>query len=313
MFLLAQLQHSLDYLTLPAALIMGVAGLVILIRGRKSLKGTSLLGPWGWCLFAWVAVCGAEVLIAVLNMLQVSIPEVQIRYVAAMTLFCPQMSQIGAKRSQTVVWQLVVGVFWLVLCSPLLMQWLGTLNGNRDPGWPWDIFLSVLILAGFLNNGLTRYGITAVCLTIAQILLTYPTSHGTSLEFMSTRAIVSIGFLLLGMALVALDWPSRPQLFHREDRAWLDFRDCYGSFWALRVMQRVNEAAVRFDWGLWLGWNGFSQVEIVGSHPEFREEVSQALVSCLRKLLGDFVDDDWLDARLPRPTQKKRGLEEMEA
>ncbi|MEW4452682.1 hypothetical protein AB1L30_08405 [Bremerella sp. JC817] len=313
LMLLAQWQLDPGWLPAIAALLLGLVGCVILLRGRSGLKGTTLLAPWGWCFVAWVALFGSEVAIGTLHGLQIPVNDEQWRYLAAMGLFCPQLSQIGAKRSQTLLWQLVVVLFWVILCLPVWRAWFSAGTGHMNPGPLWGTFLAVLILAGVLNNGPTRFGCTALCLASAQVLMTYSYLPGTGLDLTSSGVLASMVMLVVGMMMVLLGWPTRPETMRAEDRAWIDFRDSYGGFWAARVMYRVNESAVRFDWGLWLGWNGFSQVEIVGSHPDYQDEVRHALVSCLRRLLGDFVDQQWLDARLPRPTQQKKGLEDLEA
>ncbi len=304
---------SPGWLSAAVALLLGAVGVLLLMRIRGNLRGTTLTAAWGWALVAWVALIGSEIVIGMCHVMQWPIVDSHLRYVAAMGLFLPTLAQIGAKRRQVLICQFLLILFWLALCIPVLRVWVLDSTGKTDPGWIWGSFLGLLLVAGLLNNGATRFGPAAFCLAAAQGLMVYPCLPWTSSEVTTNGALLSMGILLLGMGLVAFGWPVRAEVVRLEDRAWLDFRDQFGSFWAARVIQRVNDAAVRYDWGLWLGWDGFHQVEIVGSDPEFRDEVRQGLVACLRKLLGDFVDQAWLDSRLPKCNPKKNGMEDLEA
>jgi len=313
LFFLAQLSLDPGWLSAVAALLIGIAGVVLLFWGRSALRGTTLILPWAWSLFAWLALCGSEIAIGMLHWWDVSVAEDQIRYLAAMTLFCPQLSQVGAKRPQWIAWQVVVAVFLLVLWTPVLQVWAFRSVGHVAPGWVWGVFLAGLILAGFLNNFPTRFSPTALCLTIAQINMTYTYLPMTTSEITVKGALMAIALGLIGIGSAIQGGLGCPENLRPEDRAWIDFRDSFGAFWAARVMLRVNDSAARFEWGLWLSWNGFHQVEIVGSHADFRDGVREALVNCVRKLLADFVDDAWLDARLPPSNRRKKGLEDLEA
>ncbi|PQO36005.1 hypothetical protein DTL21_08755 [Bremerella cremea] len=299
--------------TAAVALLLGVVGIWLLIRIRSGLRGTTLTAAWAWAMVAWVCLVGCEIVIGVCHQLELSIVDNHWRYLAAMGLFLPTLAQVGAKRRHLVAWQLLMLAFWSALSVPVLEIWFLDSAGRSDPGWIWGCFLGLLMIAGLLNNLATRFGPAALCLAIAQGLMVYPYLPWASAPVTTGGALLSMGVLLLGMGMVAFRSQARSEIVRPENQAWLDFRDQFGSFWALRVMQRVNDAAVRYDWGLWLGWDGFHQVEIVGSDPEFRDEVRQGLVACLRKLLGDFVDQEWLDARLPKCDPKKNGMEDLEA
>ncbi len=312
LFLLAQLELDPGRLTAAVSALLGLAGVVLLWRGRQAIQGTTLVGPWLWTMVAWIALCGTEAAIGMLHWYEISLPDDQLRYLATMTLFCPQLSQVGSKRPNSLLWQLVVASFWLVLCVPVFQVWSAGSSGHVNPGWIWGTFLAVLILAGLLNNGPTRFAVSAICLAGAQVLMTYHYLPWTTAEVTVKGALLAIGLGLVGIGLVSLGWPGRSENLRPEDRAWLDFRDSFGGFWAAKVLFRVNDSAVRFEWGLCLSWTGFFQVEIVGSHPEFRDGVREGLVTCMRKLLSDFVDEAWLDERLPRPSKQKTGLEDLE-
>ncbi|WP_144970997.1 hypothetical protein [Bremerella volcania] len=310
---MAQLKLDPGWLSALASLLMGLAGVVLLWRGRTALQGTTLVLPWAWSLFAWSALCGSEIAIGLMHWWQASVADDQIRYLAAMTLFCPQLSQVGAKRPQWIAWQGVVAILLLVLWAPVIQVWAFNSIGHVAPGWIWGTFLAALVLAGFLNNFPTRFSPTALCLAIAQFNMTYTYLPMTTSEVTVTGSLLAMALGLIGIGSAIQGGLGCPENLRAEDRAWIDFRDSFGAFWAARVMLRVNDSAARYEWGLWLSWNGFHQVEIVGSHADFRDGVREALITCLRKLLGDFVDEAWLDARLPRANNQKKGLEDMEA
>ena len=313
LLLLQQFPIDPGWLTAWCALLLGIAGSILLWRSRRPLVGTTLVAPWGWTLFAWVGLSMVEAAIGVSHSLAWPIADDHWRFVAAMGLFCPQVSQMGAKWPQNRICQAMVLLFWLMLCAPVVQAWLFDGSGHIAPGWVWGSFLALLIVAGLLNNGPTRYAPTAFCLATAQTIMTYPYLPWATAQLSPAAVLAALVILLIGIGLVVCGWPGRSTVLRAEDRAWLDFRDSFGAFWAARVMHRVNESAVRFDWGLWLTWNGFIQVEIAGSHPEFRDELREGLCVCLRRLFGDFVDEAWLDARLPRPRKRKTCLEDIEA
>ncbi|PQO47794.1 hypothetical protein [Blastopirellula marina] len=313
LILALQLPINPGWLSAALALLIGGVGAVLLARARGGVQGTTLTAAWAWTLISWLGLVGCEVGIGIFQELNVPIVASQWRYLATIGMFLPMLAQLGAKRKHLAVWQLLVAGYWLALCVPVFKSWFFGTAGEIDPGWAWGVFLAILIILGLLNNGLTRFGPTALCLAVAQGVMIYPYLPWTIAQVTTGGALLALAIVLLGIVLASCGWPGPREAIQAEDRAWFDFRDRYGSFWALRVMQCVSEAAVRYEWGLWLGWDGFRQVEIAGSDPEFREEVHQGVVACLRKVLGDFVAPEWLDARLPPANPKKAGMDDIEA
>ncbi|TWT31918.1 hypothetical protein [Blastopirellula retiformator] len=283
------------------ALLAGVVGTLLLASRRRALDGTTLVAPWWWVMIAWLAVTGVETWIGLAVSAGYPVPyRDALRFTAGMTLFCPLLAQLGAKRPQNVAWQWVVVALWAVLMMPigeLLALGRGgelvQLGGARS----WLLF--VLIVAGLLNNGPTRFCMTAILLAMAQTLLLAKHLPGIGVGFAAGGACLAILLLLTGIFLAVLDWPPKSPTTRPEDRVWLDFRDSFGAFWALRVAERINASASRYQWGLWLTWNGFSQVEFVGVAGEVNEEVNSALRVSLRSLLRRFVSDEWLRQRMP--------------
>jgi hypothetical protein len=82
------------------------------------------------------------------------------------------------------------------------------------------------------------------------------------------------------------------------ERAWLDFRDTFGLFWALRVQERVNAAAKQFDWDVELGWRGFRRASNGAKLTEMDDNIEPALRSTFKGLLRRFVSHEWINERL---------------
>ena len=74
------------------------------------------------------------------------------------------------------------------------------------------------------------------------------------------------------------------------DEVWCDFRDMYGSLWALRVSERVNVAGRAAEMEVSLGWHGIQGV------PPGAD--STALDRHLKSLLRRFVSREWIARRL---------------
>jgi hypothetical protein len=293
-------------------IVVWLIGTVLLYAGYSSLKGSTLVAPWIWCHLVWTLTAAVEVYLGGSTFFGGDPSVADWRYLVAMAWFCPQMSQMGAKRPQDVAWQWVVLSLWAVLCLPLLNSILLPGNPMVDVGPVWSWFLLILIGLGLLNNGPTRFGFAAILVALTQIVLVWQYLPWTEASTSTTAVLLAQLSGLAAIILVSLNWPPSRETLCPEDRAWLDFRDSFGAFWAARVMLRVNDCSMRYGWGLWLNWTGFARVEIVGSGPEWRDEIDDALNTALRNLLRRFVSDSWLDERIPRPRRKNRaGLEDL--
>lgn len=88
------------------------------------------------------------------------------------------------------------------------------------------------------------------------------------------------------------------------NQLWFDFRDAFGTIWALRIAERVNANAARYDWGIVLRWGGFEPQSLEAEEtksPDLSQlpaETIDALESSTRVLLRRFVSPEWIDARL---------------
>jgi hypothetical protein len=80
------------------------------------------------------------------------------------------------------------------------------------------------------------------------------------------------------------------------NRLWQDFRNAFGIVWANRIAGRVNLEAAKANWGVRLHSDRF--VSVTPAPPAITGDGEQ-INQTMRWLLRRFVDDQWVDARLP--------------
>ena len=70
---------------------------------------------------------------------------------------------------------------------------------------------------------------------------------------------------------------------------WLNFRNNWGAFWALRILNRINETAKLSHWPIQLTWSGFVPTEpadltaIATLDDPTRAHITQTLDTLLRR------------------------------
>jgi len=160
--LIGQLGIEPNWLAVIAFLAIGVVGLTLLAGGLPKLRGTTLVAPWGWALFAWCSLFVVEILLALQLVGNDETSAASWRLLSATTLFCPQLAQMGAKRPQSGYCQGIVFAYWILLSIPVFKLWLNGQDGVLAPSFLWQTLYVVGIAVGLLNNGLTRYAPTAL-------------------------------------------------------------------------------------------------------------------------------------------------------
>ncbi|MFO0871806.1 MAG: hypothetical protein U0935_23020 [Pirellulales bacterium] len=236
----------------------------------REVRDSLLVYAWGWTCLAAVAVGGVELWV-VLGMTTSGAAEAApswlgpTRYAAACLLFCPLMSVLGSKRPHEQAWQWIVLSLWGILVLPavefLLVRRGATLEIHGVRSW----FLLGLIFLTATHGIGTRGFPAGGLLALAQTLLLRHHLPGLArwLEAehhqpLSDSAITHVAVLLL---IATLSWLLTLPRWHRhappQDRVWLDFRDAFGTLWALRIRERFNDAASAGSWDLRLAWLGF--------------------------------------------------------
>jgi hypothetical protein len=231
------------------------------------LRGTTLAAPATWGFWSGVTIFAVEGSLAMgsINPLWDSLWH----YAAAAGTFCPIMAVLGAKRPQDRGWQWVVLSLWATLFVPA-MQAVAARSGQLlELHGAWRLLLAALIAMGMLNYLPTRFALAAVLFSIGQALLLAP--HLITITANDDAWRIAGLALMLAAAVTAIVISSRRVALSSEggdlaatvrfNSRWFAFRDGWGAFWGLRVLQRVNQTAELSHWPLRLQWwNGFVPV-----------------------------------------------------
>lgn len=248
---------SFGWLAAGLALAAAAAALVL---WRRAL-GTTLVAPAAWAVAAALAVAAVEAMLARQPELSGTLAASLWRYAAAVGAFCPLVAVLGAKRPQDRGWQWVVLSLWAVLLVPA-GQALAAPTGNRlELFAAWRLVLWGLAAMGLLNYLPTRHAVAACLAACGQVGLLAPQLLGVSGDDEAKWRLGGVAALLLAWALVGLRRPkSSPATTDLEgfNARWLNFRNAWGAFWALRVLQRANQTAEAANWPVRLEWTGFT-------------------------------------------------------
>jgi len=284
---------SIPIATISTAIATTLVALAAIALRWPRLCGTTLVAVWTWSLVTLTVIASSLVLIGFTATDPATNWAQPLRFIAAMSTFCPVMAMLGAKRPQDRAWQFIVASLWFILSLPAF-EWL-LYDGVREihPARFW--FLVVLVAVGVLNGVATRLWPSTLLYGLGQLALLAPFLPSGQ-TFRSGDWLDAVGLALLAAASTAETIVSLRvrQAVSGLDRAWLDFRDAFGVVWALRVAERMNAAATMHDWPVRLHWQGFQPAQEV----EARAEVPAAVEESLRTLLRRFVSPAWLDERL---------------
>jgi len=250
---------------LAAGLALAVAALAL--AAWRRVRGTTLAAPAVWAVVAALAVAAVEVLVARRSLAAGSLAESLARYSAAVGTFCPLVAVLGAKRPQDRGWQWVVLSLWAVLLAPA-GQALAAPTGNRlELFAAWRLVLWGLVAMGLLNYLPTRFALAACLIAAGQLGLLAPQLVGATDDDATNWRLGGLVAILAAAALVAVQQRQSARTAQRFDRVeslgsqtdrWLKFRNAWGAFWALRVLERVNQTAEAVQWPVRLEWTGFT-------------------------------------------------------
>jgi hypothetical protein len=286
-------------LSVPLTLFIGLRLLLVL----RTARGTTLPIPLSWALGCQLALSGCLIAGQLWPTLGRTSDFAAWHFVAACGTFCPLVAIVGAKRPQHLAWNLVVLTLWGLLALPaaevLLLQPGQQLEINSFRSW----FLVALLLTELINFGFTRFWSATLWLIGAQMILLWPYLPWGRLTPLSSLADFdrcALGCLLMATAFFQAFVTSRQRALAigRLDRLWLDFRDSFGLFWALRLMERVNDTARQAGWDFDLGWTGFRTKQDFAPLSELPGEIEQPLRNTLQGLLRRFVSEEWMAERL---------------
>ena len=281
------------------AVCLGIC-LTVVASGVRGVRGTTLSMAFRWMLgglTVWLAATVSEAFIDNDRSGWVDL----LNYLAAVSLLCPGIAVLGARRPGAAAWALFVLVpLVLVLMWPAVAS-IRTLKIGvpLELEVPAVLGFAVVLVMSTGNYFGTRYTLPTILFAAAEVLLVAPLSSTVPGVFPSAetaRLLASIACLLAVLiAAVRASWTIPVQ--RDWDRVWLDFLDSYGLVWGKRVMDRLNEAARHEKWTLQLDWHGFVPVTR-GDIEQDSARTDERLDHMFRWLLKRFVDAEWIDRRL---------------
>jgi hypothetical protein len=250
------------------SLLLALAAALLVGSGAVRLRGTTLAAPAWWAVGSLASIAAVELLAA--SGLLTDASAGPLRYAAAVTALCPMMAVLGAKRPQDRAWQWVVVALLATLWLPAA-KWLLLDSGQTQLFPAWQVFLAVLVLVGPLNYLPTRNWLPSLLVAAGQCLLLtpfVPLLGGPTGEW--RLPAVMTAFLAAGLSAWLRTWradrgrsPAADPL-QQLNTAWFCFRDAFGAFWAVRVVQRVNQGLHATGSRLELTWLGWAAVAEAG-------------------------------------------------
>ena len=285
----------------PAQISLIALGLILLWNLGSAYRravGMTLRAPLVWTALAITAILSVELGI------DGSSPRASTwRYLAAVGTFCPPMALLGAKRPQDRGWQFVVGSLWIVLSLPALQAIVFAPSSPLElhPAWRW--FLLLLVGVAVFNHLPTRYTLSALLAGAAQLLLLHEHTPIPWSDSNPLAVLTAIALLVIAERAVTFLKRRDDTSLTASNRVWLDFRDAFGAVWALRVVERVNQAAQQAGRADRLHWRGFPCTwdPLRGSS----DGIQDPLQVTIRMLLRRFVSLDWIDQRCPQTDPKE--------
>lgn len=276
-----------DLPLITAVLALALAALAT--HGFFRLRGTTLAAPCLWVAAAAISLAVGTLVDSHLEGISLSAT----RFAIACTTLCPLMAVLGAKRPQDRGWQWVVLTLWIVLVWPAAQAVALPAGVRVELFVAWKLFLWGLICVGLLNYVPTRHWRAAILVALGQIMLLREHLGLPAADSSAVNQLVAVLSFLSAAALVASNSiaASKPTDSKIEllNAKWLEFRDCFGAFWALRLLGRMNQAAEVRDWPLQLAWSGFTDPKQELSDSQYAE-IEQAMHAVLRRFLA-FAND----------------------
>jgi hypothetical protein len=291
----------------PAAASCLSAAIALLIAAEafaqfRRVRGSTLAAPALWAVAAAFLLASVEAWAACRDESTHSLAASIAQYAAAVGTCCPFVAVLGAKRPQDRGWQWVVATLWLVLLVPAGQAIVAPVSSRLDLFMPWRLLVGGLAAMGVANYLPTRFCLPALVGGAGQTLVLLPwlvdaQGEGGVQRTAGLAAILAAGTVLL--------WASREGTSEHHDEIlsasdpaeafthrWLAFRDAYGVFWALRVMQRINQSAQASDWPVRLQWSGFvphaGEQTDVQALPHIDAQIARHVEQSLNMLLRRF-------------------------
>lgn len=273
------------------------------LRLMRTVRYTSLTAAawWGLWFQTILTIAAITTITKSLAVLAVSSGVVdQLWYLTAVSALCPLVAVLGARRGRIVDWSLFVLLPLIaVLEWPAIVQWRRCWNGQRlELEAPSLIAFALVLIMGAGNFVGTRFTRSAIVwiVTWSLVVWTFSGSFGQNRAPREpVYSYLTISLLVFWMATAKS--ASRSTISTGWDKVWHDYRALFGTVWSFRLMTRINEVAQRDQWPWTLTAEGFRLVSLGMEYPG--EPTSDPRVDqTMRWLLKQFVDSEWIDARL---------------
>ena len=274
------------------SLAIATAATILLLRQLRRLQGTTMLMPWAWSLLAFWSLAAVDLFDG----------SEAMGFLLSAAALCPGMAWMGARRPHDRAWQLIVASLWLVIVLPALRELALPSAGEFSIHILRQLFLLLLVAVVALAVLPTRFGLPGLLLLAGQLVLWSPYISWLAIPGVDQSVLIANGLFLAGLLLASVLPARRPVERWPATRLWLDYRDTFGGFWAMRLMDRVNRAAHQEGWEFQLGWDGFSVAEgqLLEQLPlQQRNDLHQYLRNIIRR----FADPGWIDERLDQPSR----------
>lgn len=278
------------------------ATLLLVVGGRRWFAGTTLVTTWLWLLAASLATLGSAIVTGCQLLSREGVGLAW--YGSSILSLCAPISVLGARRPGSRVWG------WFVLAPLVAVLGWPAATVLSTPAAPQSLQLEappvvglVLVLVMGCGNYLgTRWGWSACLFAAGECLLVLPATRFAPHGSISPEAyrVAGAGLWFLAAAAAHLAFRNSRRGDHGIDRLWCDFRNLFGIVWAHRLQERTNAEAERQGWPARLTPAGL--VWSPDADEPARGRTLPRIEHTLRWLLRRFVDDTWIDERMPIDT-----------
>lgn len=275
-----------------------VVALGRVVHARRLLQGAALSSVWGWAvaaLSAWMAAT----LLAALRGEDAWVD--QATYLACVLSLCPLIAVLGARRPTSRVWDV-----FIILPLVAVLGWPAATVWRRFPELsplqlegPVMMGFALILLMGVGNYLGTRAGWgtffvgVGVCLALAPFSTLFAASSNAALSWRTAAGLaIAAGSLSILSQARRPDGDADP--FRR---AWADFRNLFGLVWSIRIQERLNAQAEKESAPWRVGPEGLEW--LVSASENDRSQAELRLNTLLRWHWRRFVDEEWINRRLP--------------
>lgn len=254
----------------------------LLVKARQRVAGTTLAAPANWAIVAAAAIAVFEGIIAVGRGEAMSpFAESALRYTASCATLMPMIAVLGAKRPQDRGWPWVVAALWITLLVPVAQLFVAKATGPLELPRFWGIVVGVCIAMGLLNYLATRNLVPALLVAWGQWQMFRSTMFAYAAEVRTYDRLAPVACFALALVAARVFAKYSRSSDGGVNRRWRAFRDGWGAFWALRVMQRLNQSAEAAKLPERLEWSGWKPADGDALSDSGRTQIEQAMDAVL--------------------------------